>query len=132
MNHHPQHRGRHGLATVEAALVLPLVFLLVLGMIDFGMMFHTLHTMTNAARDGARQLAVRDGTPAQAAALARNRLAGIHAAFTVTATEPAVDDPSRDVTVRISVPRSDISWGVAGVTWKDPCVVEVKMRKEEG
>ncbi len=39
---------------VEFSLVLPLLMILVFGIIDFGMGFHSWMTMSNAAREGAR------------------------------------------------------------------------------
>ena len=43
-----------GQSLVEFALVLLPLFLLVLGIIQFGLVFNTYVTMTNAAREGAR------------------------------------------------------------------------------
>src|SRR6266550_3300335 len=43
-----------GVAIVEAALVLPVFFLLVLGIFEFGVMFSAYHSMEGAAREGAR------------------------------------------------------------------------------
>lgn len=39
---------------MEAALVLPVFFLLLLGTFEFGLVFSTYHTMVGAAREGAR------------------------------------------------------------------------------
>lgn len=47
-----------GAAAVEMALVLPLLLLVVGGIIDFGRMFYTQEILTNAAREGARMVAV--------------------------------------------------------------------------
>jgi Flp pilus assembly protein TadG len=43
-----------GLATVEAALVFPLLILLTLGVIEYGWLFLKVQQLTNAARNGAR------------------------------------------------------------------------------
>lgn len=45
---------RSGAAAVEAALVLPLFFLVVMGVIEFGRAFMVAQLLTNAAREGAR------------------------------------------------------------------------------
>lgn len=48
-------RHQEGAAALEFALVLPLFVVLILGLIDFGTMLYTVNTITNAAREGARQ-----------------------------------------------------------------------------
>lgn len=47
-------RDEHGAQLIEAALVLPLLLLVVLGILDFGMLFWKFEGVTNAAREGAR------------------------------------------------------------------------------
>ena len=49
-----------GAAAVEMALVLPLLFLLVFGIIEFGFIFNRWITVTHAAREGVRLLALGD------------------------------------------------------------------------
>ena len=59
----------HGQSLVEFALVLVPLFILLLGIIQFGFIFNTYVTMTNAAREGARSGTIyvydRDCTKAQ-------------------------------------------------------------------
>ncbi len=52
-------RNRQGAAAVEFAIVAPVFFLMVFGMIEFGRAIMVKQVMTNAARDGAR-LAILD------------------------------------------------------------------------
>ena len=47
-------RRERGAAAVEFALIFPLLFLLVAGIIDFGRFFFSQIQLTNAAREGAR------------------------------------------------------------------------------
>lgn len=47
-----------GAAAVEFALLLPLLLLLVLGIVDFGRMLNAQQTLTQAAREGARLVAL--------------------------------------------------------------------------
>ena len=49
-----------GAVLIEAAIALPLLLLVVLGIIDFGLLFQRYEVVTNAAREGAR-VAVLDG-----------------------------------------------------------------------
>jgi Flp pilus assembly protein TadG len=46
--------SERGAELIEFALVLPLLLLLSVGMVDFGMLFQRFHVVTNAAREGAR------------------------------------------------------------------------------
>jgi Flp pilus assembly protein TadG len=48
-----------GASAVEFALILPLFLLLVFGMIDFGRAYNMQMTLTDAAREGVRPLALR-------------------------------------------------------------------------
>ena len=54
-------RGEDGQATVEFAIILPLLLILVTGIIQFGLLFNKYITLTDAARNGARTLAVGRG-----------------------------------------------------------------------
>src|SRR4051812_35104684 len=45
---------RHGAATVEMAVVAPVLFMLILGSIEFGRMMQVTNVTTSAAREGAR------------------------------------------------------------------------------
>ena len=46
--------GERGAAAVEFAFVLPVLLLLVLGLIEFSLLFNAQISVTNAAREGAR------------------------------------------------------------------------------
>lgn len=49
---------RRGQAMVELAIVLPILLLLVMGIIDFGRIYHGYLAVTTAAREAARQAAI--------------------------------------------------------------------------
>jgi Flp pilus assembly protein TadG len=73
-NSRPSHTAR-GQSLVEFALILTPLFLLLLGIIQFGFIFNTYVTMTNSAREGARSgtIVVYDRTMSKAQNdLARN------------------------------------------------------------
>ena len=55
---------RKGQSLVEFALVLPILLLVVVGILEFGIAFRTFQVVTNAAREGART-AVVGAEPAQ-------------------------------------------------------------------
>jgi len=54
-------KHRRGASAVEFAVVAPVFFLMIFGMIEFGRMVMVQQVITNASREGAR-LAVLDGT----------------------------------------------------------------------
>ena len=53
-------RDESGATLVEAALVLPVFFLLLLGIFEFGLIFSAYHSMLGAAREGARYAVAPD------------------------------------------------------------------------
>lgn len=82
-----------GAAAVEFALVLPVLLLVLFGIIDFGRLYFTQITLTDAAREGVRVLALEGAsgsgyTSAQAVADAKSRVqdaaAGVDGTVTVT------------------------------------------------
>jgi Flp pilus assembly protein TadG len=60
---HARRRRQEGQALVEFALVLPFLLMIVLGIIQFGVLFHNYLTLTDAVRAGARQAAVSRTDP---------------------------------------------------------------------
>jgi Flp pilus assembly protein TadG len=76
--------NERGAAAVEFAILLPLLLMLVLGTIEFGRAYNAQITLTNAARDGVRVMAIAND-PAGAKTAARN------AAASVSATIPNSD-----------------------------------------
>ena len=60
-------QGERGQATVEFAIVLPLVLLLIAGVIEFGKAFNYWLTLNHLANEGARWAAVNKVPPSNAA-----------------------------------------------------------------
>jgi Flp pilus assembly protein TadG len=89
--HNP--RSERGAAAVEFALVMPLLFLLVFGIIEFGFIFNKELGVTHSAREGARVYALNgDAAAAQTFAQAAS---GMTPAPVCTATSvPAVVAPA--------------------------------------
>ncbi|MCX7923419.1 MAG: pilus assembly protein [Clostridia bacterium] len=50
--------GKKGQAVVETALILPIIVLILMGIIDFGLLFNNYIVITNASREGARSAAI--------------------------------------------------------------------------
>jgi Flp pilus assembly protein TadG len=57
-------RREEGQAMVEFALMLPVLLVILLAIMQFGLMFNNYLTLTDAVRTGARQLALSRGLPA--------------------------------------------------------------------
>lgn len=74
---HPDERRDDGSATVELALVLPVLLAVVLGAITYGVIFSVNHTLTSAAAEGARaavSASTTDDAKAVASAAATSQL----------------------------------------------------------
>ena len=91
-------RGRHGQASVEVALALPIVVIMAVGLVAVGLAVRNELAVGLAAREGARAAAV-SATPATAAATAARRaedlpieVATTIDASTVTVTVTYVDE----------------------------------------
>jgi Flp pilus assembly protein TadG len=103
-------RNEDGQGVVEFALVAPLLFALLIGIIQFGITFNNYLTLTDATRVGARKAAVSrlfgDGvTSGRAATIAAaSNLTLTPAQVTVSATSWTI--PGSDVSVTASYPYS--------------------------
>ena len=64
-------RNERGAAAVEFALVVPLLVLLLMGIAEFGRAYYLQTTLSGAAREGARAMALRNDA-GQARTAARN------------------------------------------------------------
>jgi Flp pilus assembly protein TadG len=104
---------------VEFAVVAPLFFLLVFGMIEFGRMVMVQQIITNASREGAR-VAVLDGaTTADVVNAVDNYMTGVSvdgAQVTIKGPNGDILDPpssagyGEPVAVVVSVPFDQVSW----------------------
>jgi Flp pilus assembly protein TadG len=56
-------RDRRGQALAEFALIMPILFLLIAGIIEFGRGWNVKQVLTDAAREGARYTVVQDNVP---------------------------------------------------------------------
>lgn len=93
-----------GSSSVELALVAPLLMLLVLGVLQFGLWYHAQHVVIAAAQDAARATAIENADPATGRQRARDLLtAGLgvdaHTATVEVSTGP--DTVTVHVTARL-------------------------------
>lgn len=117
---HPiQLRDENGQTMTEFALILPLLCVLLFGIIQFGIVWNSYVTITDAARAGAREAAVsRHEDPyAAGCATAKSSAGGLD--WTVPGASCAVDvdgpldRPGADVTVTVTYPYSIDLFGFA-------------------
>ncbi|HLN33296.1 MAG TPA: TadE/TadG family type IV pilus assembly protein [Gemmataceae bacterium] len=103
--------------TLEFAIVAPIFFLLVLGIIEIGRGVMVRHMLTNAARQGCR-LGIIEGTSnaqinnAATAALAPTGISNDSVTVQVNdgSSDAANALPGDEITVVVSVPVQNISW----------------------
>ena len=106
-------RYRRAAAAVEFAIVAPVFFLLVLGMIEYGRMVMVQQVITNASREGARQAVLDGATTAEVQTVVNDYLASgsiTGATVTVTPNPPTNAEFGDPVTVAVSIPFSQVSW----------------------
>ena len=88
-----------GAAAVEFALVLPLLVVLLMGIIDFGLYFYNDLAVSHAARDAARYLSVNNVAGANAAV---SKLTLVSAAQPTASLTPATSGNPATVTLQTS------------------------------
>jgi Flp pilus assembly protein TadG len=128
-------RGGHGV--MEAALVLPVLLALSMGMVEFGTFFQAKHTITGAARDGCRTAILGGATHAQAVAAVDNTMnsAGYaQGTYTVGFSDPdssaaiadvALVERGRGVRVTVRANFGDIGTRPLGVLPADKAVTGI-------
>lgn len=114
-----QFRARRGAATVEMAIVLPIFFMVVMGIVEFGRAMMVGQLITNAARHGAREAALDGATNATVTSSVKSFVAS------------SVGMASSDVTVVIAVDpgtgNPDPNDILSDAQPKDVCKVTVKV-----
>ena len=111
-------RDEDGGALVEFTVLAPLFFLIVFGIIEWGMIFYLQNNMVNGAREGARTAAVQASssmTSAQQVAAANNAacrwMTGAGQTFVITSSDgcTGANAGQQDITVRMSVDAASAS-----------------------
>jgi Flp pilus assembly protein TadG len=105
-------------ATVELAVVTPLLLTMVMGIIEFGWAFMVHETMTNATREACRTAILQGVTTAEiqqrfATAMASTGLDATPV-ITYSDTDSPPDSVNDTVTVTVTVPYSDVT--ITGLT----------------
>ncbi|MEW1954410.1 TadE/TadG family type IV pilus assembly protein [Terrabacter sp. NPDC080008] len=115
-------RADRGAAAVELAIVLPVLFLVIGGIVDFGRFFFTQIQVTNAAREGARVAVVAPGPATSPDPIVqRAQAAAAPLTVTVTVNKRCTVGVAADASVSVQAPFDWIIMGPAvrmvGGTW---------------
>jgi Flp pilus assembly protein TadG len=65
-------RNQKGAALLEAAITIPIILLIAVGIFEFGRAYQTWQVLTNAAREGARLAVISGSTDADVTTTVRN------------------------------------------------------------
>lgn len=96
-------RRDRGAAAVEFALVLPMLVLLVVGIAEFGRAYHVQTTVSGAAREGVRVMALENDASA-ARATVKSYASGLGLTDGQIAVSPATCSTGANATVTVSYP----------------------------
>ncbi|MDP3920550.1 MAG: TadE/TadG family type IV pilus assembly protein [Candidatus Omnitrophota bacterium] len=99
-------KSERGSVVLEAALMLPIIFVLLLGILEFGRVLMIQQALTNAAREGARQGAVyMDDTEALTVAgdVASDYLTRTGVNLSMVTVTPIFEDINGSEAVQVSI-----------------------------
>lgn len=130
-------RSRRGTVSIEMAMVAPVIFLMVFGSIEFGRMMMVRQALTNAARDGCRNVClVTTRKSEDGANTVIDALKGVITNATSTDKlnikfSPAftsAPDRGTPITTTVEIKCSDVSWlppfFTAGATIKSSATMD--------
>jgi Flp pilus assembly protein TadG len=109
----PCRRNRRGAAVVEFAVVSPVFFLLVFGMIEYGRMVMVQQLLTNAAREGARVGVLDNSSSTDVTNAVKSYLTAAkinNPTITCNPSAPSSATYGQPVTVTVTVPFNQVSW----------------------
>lgn len=105
-------RHRRAASAVEFAIVAPVFFLVVLGIVEFGRMVMVQQVITNAAREGARIAVLDSATPGRVTARVNDYLAAAslpNTSVIITPGDPASAGFDEPVSVEVRLPYAAVS-----------------------
>ncbi len=106
-------KRRRGAAAVEFALVAPVLFLVIFGIVEVGRAIMVQQLLTNASREGARHAVIESSTSGEVVQLIQeylNYCSISHAEIQITPENLATLGPGDSVSVGIKVPLDKVSW----------------------
>jgi len=139
---HPasSNRQRRGVTSIEFALVAPLFFVLMLGIIEFGRAFMVMELLNESARQACRQAIVEGTSSAQIKLTATNFLTSVgfdSSVAGVSVNNTPIDTieiktmgANTDMTVQVTVPVSSVTWVPTGFLPAGNLAGQFTMRRE--
>ena len=108
-------RNRRAAAAVEFAVVAPVFFLMIFGIVEYGRMVMVQQVLTNASREGARLAAIDGIATEEVEAHVEGYLTNGAIDLTGVVVTVAPDPPDsagfgEPITVSVSIPFSEVSW----------------------
>lgn len=120
-----------GAATVEAALVFPLLLVLTFGVIEYGWLFLKAHQITNAARQGARVAIREDATLLEVQTAIDTLMANAGISYDPPDISDINPGVGNTVTVTITVPSQNVAIiNIPLLPLPDQLVASITMSKE--
>jgi len=140
-------RSESGAALVEFTILMPVFFLILFGIIEFGSIIWLQSAMNTAAREGARAAAVQGGTMTTATqkACARLNISSAGQTFAITGTDTLLTNPDGskycEATVTVNVSKASASLmntffsyangGLSAAGWSGNVGSSATMRRED-
>ncbi len=105
-------RRRNAAAAVELAVVLPIFFLIIFGIVEFGRAMMAQQILINTAREGARACAVSSITAADVERVCKDYAAacGIDDIDVTVDPDPTIVERGDPVAVSVSAGFTEVSW----------------------
>ena len=133
--HHTKRRQtRRGAATVEFALIAPLMIMFTFGMIEIGRLLMVKNAATQATREGARAASLPTASDEAVASRVQEELQLLSvngAIIETTPTSIGSAGPGELISVRVRINPNDVSWAPTFFPFQIPEIVaESTMRKE--
>jgi Flp pilus assembly protein TadG len=117
----PANRSRSGATSVEFAIVAPVFFLMIFGLVEVCRGLMVVHLLSNAARLGVRAGVIEGQSTADIQATVGSALAAVGidpGPVTVRVNDGATDasaaNPGDEITVLVTVPVSKVTWFPGG------------------
>jgi Flp pilus assembly protein TadG len=119
---------------VEFAIVAPLFFLLVVGLIEFGRALMVQQVLTNASRVGVRKAIALNVTTTQVVNATVEYAEGVSVdgVNVVVSPSPAAAETGEPITVTVSVPYENVSWIPAPWFMSDTTLSASSVMRKEG
>jgi Flp pilus assembly protein TadG len=136
--HNQSRRLRPGIAAVEFAVLLPLLFTFFVGIWEVGRLVEIQQVLSNAAREGARQAATGQFNAAAVQQVVTQYLASAglptgNVVVTVTDVTNPGTDPSQAqyldiVQVNVSIPFNDVRWCLLSVVTSSSTTINAQVQ----